>query len=82
LRDSNGNEVDLVIEQGMKLTPVEIKSGQTVARDFFAGLRKWMELCGDQAVNPVLIYGGERTWRQQDVTVADWRHAAGSLANF
>jgi len=40
-RDSNGNEVDVVIELGQGLMPVEIKAGKTVARDFFSGLEKW-----------------------------------------
>jgi len=79
-RDSNGNEVDLVVEQGPKLMPVEIKAGQTVARDFFAGLRKWLDLCGEQAAHPLLVYGGDETWRQQGITVAGWRHAAAMLA--
>jgi len=34
-RDSNGNEVDVVIQLGQKLMPIEIKSGRTIARDFF-----------------------------------------------
>ena len=28
-RDSNGNEVDVIAEQGGKLMPIEIKSGKT-----------------------------------------------------
>ena len=38
-RDAKGNEVDLLIENGSEVTPVEIKSGATVNRDFFKGLR-------------------------------------------
>jgi len=34
-RDSNGNEVDLIVDTGAGLMPIEIKSGQTVNRDFF-----------------------------------------------
>jgi uncharacterized protein len=36
-RDSNGNEVDLIADAGMKLMPIEIKSGQTLNRDFSWG---------------------------------------------
>jgi hypothetical protein len=32
-RDRSGHEVDLLVEQGATLTPVEIKSGRTVARN-------------------------------------------------
>ena len=34
-RDSKGMEVDLVLDDGSSLKPVEIKSGQTVAPDYF-----------------------------------------------
>ncbi len=74
-RDSNGNEVDVVVEQGTRLIPIEIKSGRTVTRDAFAGLMKWRALAGDVAVDPVLIYGGGGDFRQHDVTVVGWRQA-------
>ena len=34
-RDSNGNEVDLLYRRGLDLLPIEIKSGQTVSKDYF-----------------------------------------------
>jgi hypothetical protein len=37
-RDSSGNEVDLIVEQGNMLMPIEIKSGKTMTRDSFAGV--------------------------------------------
>lgn len=74
-RDSNGNEVDVVIEHGQKLMPVEIKSGKTVARDFFSGLEKWMAMAGDLSFNPTLIYGGTDTYRHKGIIVSGWRDA-------
>lgn len=72
-RDSNGNEVDVVIEHGQKLMPVEIKSGRTVARDFFSGLEKWIAMAGDLSSGPTLIYGGTDTYRHKGISVAGWR---------
>ncbi|MCC7202519.1 MAG: DUF4143 domain-containing protein [Nitrospirae bacterium] len=72
-RDSNGNELDVIIEQGALLIPVEIKSGATVARDFFAGLEKWMALSGDLAVNPMLIYGGDASYLHKGIRVVGWK---------
>lgn len=72
-RDSNGNEVDVVIEHGQKLMPVEIKSGRTVARDFFSGLEKWVAMAGDLSSGPTLIYGGTDTYRHKGISVAGWR---------
>ncbi|MGB5155896.1 ATP-binding protein [Desulfobacterium sp. N47] len=79
-RDSNGVEVDLIIEQGGGITPVEIKSGKTVVRDFFSGLEKWMTLAGDMAIEPTLIYGGEDNYRHKNIRVMGWRDS-GNLKN-
>jgi len=72
-RDSNGNEVDVIIEQGPKLVALEIKSGATVARDFFAGLEKWLALSGGEAADSFLIYGGEESYRHKGIGVIGWR---------
>jgi len=72
-RDSNGNEVDVIIEQGAALMPIEIKSGKTVASDSFAGLDKWRSLAGDAAIEPTLIYGGIDEYSQNGVNVVGWR---------
>ena len=57
-RDQSGHEVDVVIDLGGRLIPVEIKSGATVAGDFFAGLRYWLTLPGNVEKRGVLVYGG------------------------
>lgn len=71
-RDSNGNEVDLLIEWAGGLKPVEIKSGQTLNRDFFTGLERWTALAGDLARSPALIYGGEGENQRKAVRVLGW----------
>lgn len=71
-RDSNGNEVDLLIERAGKLQPIEIKSGQTLNRDYFTGLRRWMGLAGPLATQARLIYGGAQPAQRNDVEVLPW----------
>jgi predicted AAA+ superfamily ATPase len=71
-RDSNGNEVDLLIETGGALMPIEVKAGQTVNRDFFSGLERWMQLAGQQARAPTLIYGGHDEQERRGVHVIGW----------
>lgn len=71
-RESNGNEIDLLVETGGKLMPVEIKSGQTLNRDFFIGLERWMALAGDMAFNPTLIHGGREEHERRGVRVLGW----------
>lgn len=74
-RDSNGNEVDVIAEQGTTLIPIEMKSGKTVTPEAFDGLKKWLALAGDSAGEPVLIYGGRDSYRQGGVRVMGWREA-------
>nr|WP_298438336.1 ATP-binding protein [Geobacter sp.] len=71
-RDSNGNEIDVVIEQGPKLVPLEIKSGRTVTPDSFAGLEKWCALAGDSAMAPTLVYGGDESFQHKGMRVVGW----------
>lgn len=71
-RDSNGNEVDVIADVGPKLMPIEIKSGQTLNRDFFTGLERWQALAGDQSTSPTLVYGGTESHRHRGIDVLGW----------
>jgi predicted AAA+ superfamily ATPase len=70
-RDSTGNEIDVIIEAGDKMMPLEIKSGQTVTPDFFTGLQKWLKLSGSE--KGWLVYGGRQAQTRQNVEVIPWR---------
>lgn len=72
-RDSNGNEVDLLIDTGGRLKPVEIKSGRTLTAEAFAGLQKWCALAGDMATAPTLIYAGDDSYQHKGIHVRGWR---------
>ena len=80
-RDSNGNEVDLLVEVGQHLVPVEIKSGKTLVRDSYAGLEKWRTLARERCGEPVLVYGGSDSYRHQGIRVLGWRHCGQVLNN-
>jgi predicted AAA+ superfamily ATPase len=69
-RDSQGHEVDLLVEDGERLYPIEIKSGQTVSGAMFDGLRYWQAL--DQGPDGMLIYGGEESYTRNGVLVRSW----------
>ena len=71
-RDSTGHEVDILIEQGEDLTALELKSGQTIAGDFFSGLRYWRDLVGNPLAPAALVYGGDRSFRREGITVYRW----------
>lgn len=72
-RDSNGNEIDLVIEQETRLIPVEIKSGRTLTHESFAGLQKWCTLAKKKAGAPALIYAGDESYQHKGIHVIGWR---------
>lgn len=79
-RDSNGNEVDLLVEVGGRVIPIEIKSGQTLNRDFFTGLERWLALAGELAHNPALIYGGNHRQERKGIRILGWQDAATTLS--
>lgn len=72
-RDSRGLEVDLLIEDGLLLWPVEIKSGQTVDPSLWKNLLGFRALQGDEAPLGTLMYGGDEVRIQSGVHVVSWR---------
>jgi predicted AAA+ superfamily ATPase len=71
-RDRSGHEVGLLIDHGTHLSPLEIKSGQTINKDYFKGLEFWKNLAGENAGKAWLVYGGDTRQSRSDVTVLPW----------
>lgn len=69
-RDSRGREVDVVIERGGELVPMEIKSARTVAADFFKNLDFYRDLAGSE--RGWLIYGGDEVYERRGHQVCPW----------
>ena len=78
-RDGKGNEVDLVLEIGPDVFPIEIKAGATITPDYFKGLRSF-----ERAVPPLknggtdgssitsgsgLVYGGTEKQRRGNTII-------------
>ena len=73
LRDKQGHELDALIETGYgSLMGIEIKSGATVASDFFNGLDYWRERLGSVTLDPWLVYGGDSRQRRERGHVVPW----------
>ncbi len=83
-RDSKGLEIDLLLEQGEMLTPIEIKSGTTLAADFLDNMKKWSLLSGNPEQISWLIYGGERPIISGATQITPWRQVekVGHQINF
>lgn len=71
-RDATGHEIDLIIDLGDRQVPVEVKSGETIASDFFAGLEWWTSLAGNENESGVLVYGGLEADFRRKVAVRPW----------
>jgi len=73
-RDSKGLEIDLIREgeAGGELQAIEIKSGQTIASDFFSSLKRWGKLAGQENSPAWLIYGGDTALTKENITIVPW----------
>jgi len=74
-RDRSNNEVDVLVDRGDRVQPVEIKSGQTLNPDYFGGLKKWLAMAGEVAVHPTLIYAGDQETVHSGIAVCPWNSA-------
>lgn len=76
-RESRGTEVDLVIDDGRTVQLVEVKSGATVASDWFAPLRRAAEALRaerpGQDIRAAIVYGGDEPAQRLGVDVVPWR---------
>jgi predicted AAA+ superfamily ATPase len=69
-RDTHGNEVDLLIRQGRRLTPLEIKSASTFSVDFLKGIRRFKEVAGEGVVGEgFVLFNGEQSHQVHGVRV-------------
>lgn len=76
-RDSRGTEIDLIIERPTGLSAIEIKAGQTIAKDWFRTLHTWRSWAGTQAEHLAIVYGGDQPQPGiSGVGVLPWHHVA------
>ncbi len=71
-RDATGHEIDVLIDCGQRLLPVEVKSGSTLASDACNTLLWWSRLPGNPNQSGVLIHGGDRSFDLQGIRVLPW----------
>ena len=54
------------------MSALEIKSGQTISKDYFRGLEFWNRLAGETAGHSWLVYGGDNRQIRSNVTALPW----------
>ncbi len=72
-RDKTGHEIDIIIDDFNVLTPIEIKSGQTITSHWFKNLKYWTNLSKEE--NAYVLYAGEQKQkRSNSITIANWKN--------
>ena len=71
-RDRTGHEIDLIIDKGKGLIPIEIKSGETVADSFFNNLNYFLSLQGNTTKTGVIVYAGETSYKRNKFLIRTW----------
>lgn len=72
-RDSNKNEIDLIVETGGKTTLVEIKASETMDNNFFDTIAWFKEQTKDDQ-KAVVVYGGTQTQQRTRGKAISWKN--------
>lgn len=71
-RDKTGHEVDIIIDNGKSLLPLEIKSGKTISSEFFKNLDYWSKL--SKSKKAIVLYSGKMHQNRSDgKEIMNWR---------
>lgn len=73
-RDSNQNEIDLMIKNGAELTGIEIKSSMTYHRDFEHTLRNMPKYVNAPIRQRAVVYAGEMENTLGDIKLINYKH--------
>lgn len=71
-RDTNHNEIDLIIEVSGVVIPLEIKASETIKSSFF-DTPAWFKEQVQQATAPVVVYGGDEEQKRSYGRVISWK---------
>jgi predicted AAA+ superfamily ATPase len=76
--DQSQNEVDVIVEQGHLIIPIEIKAGQTFRKDFLKGLIKFQEISNSD-LSGYVVYTGSQTQKIQKNKLINYKDTANIL---
>lgn len=72
-RDSDGNEVDLLLPVGGKFHAIEIKAGETINSDYFKGLKSFAANYSETMAGGSVLFGGTQSQYRSDWPAYSWR---------
>ena len=71
-RDATGHEIDVLIDTGDRLIPVEARSGSTIAATACDTINWWTSLPANPNRGGVLVQGGDRSFDFKGVRILPW----------
>jgi uncharacterized protein len=71
-RDRTGHEIDLLIDTGGKLHPVEIKASQTLQPQFFKNMDFFNQISGNDPAEAMVIYAGDLNQKRTQGQICSW----------
>ncbi len=71
---AGSHEIDLLLDQGGRLLPIEIKSGRTINTQFFDGLAYFQTASGALPTDSFLVYGGDEVQKRSIAQVLGWQN--------
>ncbi|MCB0538975.1 MAG: ATP-binding protein [Bacteroidetes bacterium] len=74
-RDSNGNEIDLIIEKGEQVKLIEMKASETVKSDYLKSLHYIDALNDNLALSHFLFNSSQKTQKRTNETIVAWDDA-------
>lgn len=70
---AGNHEIDLLLDKGGRLYPIEIKAARTISAHFFDNLRYFQALSGARPEERFLVYGGDAPQQRSVARVLSWR---------
>jgi len=71
-RDATGHEIDVLVDLGERVLPLEVKAGVTVAADAVETLTWWTSIPGNPNRGGVLVHGGTQSFAFKGFRVLPW----------
>lgn len=81
-RDLNGRvEIDPLVDLGIRLVPIEIKSGETIIPEFFKSIKNCSEVAATNPEDGYIIYAGTTGQKRSGGTIISWHDASSLIPN-
>ena len=73
-QDNHGKEVDCLLVEGERVTPVEIKSGKTISSSYLENIKYWRSLANLPDDKGYVVYGGDQSLQTSGGELISWRN--------